>query len=251
VVQILLSNDDGIDAIGLSTLRKALEGLGTIWVVAPQTEQSARSHGLTLHKPLRARPAGERAWAISGTPADCVYVALHGLVPVSIDVVISGINRGANLGNDTFYSGTVAAAREGALAGTPSMALSLVLEGDTHEPQWDAAAVVAREIVGRFIRSEPTEGTLINVNIPNLPADRQRGTRVVPLGDRRYLPQLDRRIDPRGKDYFWIGGPPIPASPDNLTDAGVVASGFTSVTPLRNDQTDPDGLASTREWTHG
>ncbi len=230
---ILISNDDGVSAPGIRALAKALERLGEVWVVAPEIEQSGMSHALTLSRPLRLREHAPRVWALDGTPADCTYVALHHatLLPRPPSVVVSGINMGLNLGTDVFYSGTVAAAREGALRGVPAMAFSMPARGNA-----GACAVRARAMVARLLawrEANPTAAApLVNVNFPD---GRAKGVRACSLGVREYENLVEIRNDPRGRQYLWIGGPSVVGSPAEGTDTAAYEAGYVSVTTLRLD----------------
>lgn len=243
-MRMLLSNDDGIDAPGLAALREALEPLGEVWTVAPDTERSAQSHALTLHKPLRVKRLGERRFSVSGTPADCVYSALHHVLDAPPDVVISGINRGANLGNDVWYSGTVAAAREATLHGVPAIAISLVLDEEGKAPLWHVVPDLARRVVSAVAAHGLNPGVMLNVNVPNRPD--VLGLRVARLGARRYDVVVDERLDPRGKPYIWIGGPPTGEAGEPGTDVAAVALGYASVTPIHVDATSDRTLEEIR-----
>ncbi len=242
---ILLSNDDGVQARGLRTLRHALRVLGDVVTVAPAVEQSAGSHSLTLSRPLRHRAIEEDLHSVDGTPADCIYVALHRerFLPRWPDLVVSGINHGYNLGTDIFYSGTVAAAREGALRGIPAIAFSLGPKGS-----FDEAAKVATVLVARMLQAPGTRegdrGALLSVNFP--PETPYRGVRATRLGRRVYVDEVTVRTDPRGKEYYWIGGPGAHHEPVAGSDTEAVDEGCVSVTPLVLDGTDADalGLAS-------
>ena len=248
-MDLLLCNDDGIDASGIAALEEALAPLGTVWVVAPESEQSAASHALTMHKPLRAHRHAERHWAISGTPADCIYLGLNHLLPGRPDVVVSGINRGSNLGNDVFYSGTVAAAMEAALHGLPATAVSLHLEPGDRERHWATAGGVARRVV-EGLRDHPlADGVFLNVNVPNCAADAVRGLRATALGRRRYAPRVDLRTDPRGRHYYWIGGSHQAFVPLEGTDGPAIEAGWATVTPLRPDLTAQTALDALRAWS--
>ena len=238
---ILLSNDDGVNARGLRTLREALRVLGDVVTVAPATEQSAGSHSLTLSRPLRHRALEDDLHSVDGTPADCIYVALYRerFLPRWPDLVVSGINHGYNLGTDTFYSGTVAAAREAALRGIPAIAFSLGPKGSFEE-----AAKVATVIAGRMLEApgggEGERGPLLSVNFP--PETPYRGLRATRLGRRVYLDEVTVRRDPRGKEYYWIGGPGAHHEPMSGSDTEAVDEGYVSITPLVLDATDPDDL---------
>jgi len=243
-MNILLTNDDGIDASGLVALAARLEEEGhQVWVVAPDRERSAQSHALTMHHALRAQSRGEGRWAVSGTPADCVYLALHGLLPGRPDVLVSGINRGANLGNDVHYSGTVAGAREGCLNGIPSLSVSLHIPV-REKRHWTTAAELAVGVLAKMGKSGLPEGVFLNLNVPNGPSC--KGIRVCGLGPRHYEPLVSERQDPRGRSYFWIGGPPRTTEAGQGTDVSWVSRGFASLTPLTVDATATDSLEGIR-----
>ncbi len=238
---ILLSNDDGVEASGLHALREALMPVGDVVTVAPATEQSAGSHSLTLHRPLRHRALGEHLHSVDGTPADCIYVALYrdAFLPRWPDLVVSGINRGYNLGTDVYYSGTVAAAREAAMRGIPSIAFSCA-----HKDSLAAAAAVSARIAARTLaqpgHEEGERGSLLNVNYP--PRAPFAGVRATRLGKRVYFDEVEVREDPRGREYYWIGGPKAHHEPMDGSDTEAVDEGFVSVTPLQLDTTDAGGL---------
>lgn len=239
---ILQSNDDGVYAPGVRLLRAALLEIADVVTVAPLFEQSANSHSLTLARPLRHREV-DGLQAIDGTPADCIYVALYRqhFLPRWPDLVVSGINHGYNLGTDTFYSGTVAAAREGALRGVPAIAFSLGGPGGSME----AAAAKAAELVRRFLATPRAPGgptPLLNVNFP---AGRTEyaGVRATCLGRRLYDEDVVLREDPRGHEYFWLGGPNARHEKVPGSDTEAVDEGFVSVTPLRLDTTQADHMA--------
>jgi 5'-nucleotidase len=240
-VRILLSNDDGVHAAGIRALAAAFAG-DEVWVVAPDREQSASSHAISLHRPLRVHEVSPRWWAVDGTPTDAVYVGLHHVLKgKKVDLVVSGINHGPNLANDVHYSGTVAAAMEGALLGVSALAISLA-SAPPHD--FDEAARFAAALARRVAASPPTPGPfLLNVNVPAGPV---RGFRVAPLGKRTYGNAVIEKVDPRGRRYYWIGGEggaqneDIPGSDCNT----VLVDGFASVTPLRLDSTHDGILAA-------
>jgi 5'-nucleotidase len=239
---ILLSNDDGAAARGIRTLYAHLSEIADVVVVAPQTEQSANSHALTLARPLRHRLV-DGFHAIDGTPADCIYVGLNWkrLMPRPPDLVVSGINHGYNLGSDTFYSGTVAAAREGALRGIPAIAFSLGLD---ERSSFDAVAPIAKAIVARALtaaRPPTAHVPLLNVNFP-MGRPEPLGLRATRLGRRRYEDDVDVRSDPRGREYFWIGGPNAFHDWSEGSDTEAVDQGWVSITPLGLDATEPDHM---------
>ncbi len=247
-MHLLLTNDDGIDAQGLRALHAAVEGLGTVWIVAPDKERSAQSHALTMHKPLFARQLGERRWSVSGTPADCVYLAIVRLLPVRPDAVLSGINRGANLGYDVHYSGTVAAAREACLHGVSAASFSLHFgpEGPHH---WDTASMVAGRVARAMLDHGTAPGVHWNVNVPDRPEAELRGLRAAPLGERRYGHQVETRRDPRGRTYHWIGGPPLHMAGEPHEDGPAVEAGWATITPLSITPHAVDALEQLRGWT--
>jgi len=243
----MVSNDDGVHARGNVALREALETVGEVHTIAPEREQSANSHSLTLHRPLRHRRISDRVHAVDGTPADCVYVGLYhqAILPRQPDLVVSGINHGPNLGSDTHYSGTVAAAREGALRGIPAMAFSIGGRTDLAACA-RLAAGMAERLLGATIPPGPT--LLLNVNFP--PGE-PKGIRATRLGRRTYDDTITVRRDPRGREYFWIGGPgPEPHEPIEGSDTQAVDEGYVSVTPLLIEVTHVEhlGLAA---WVAG
>lgn len=231
---ILVSNDDGIHAEGLMALEKSLEPLAEVYTVAPEREQTSMSHALTLHRPLRVREVAPRRLAIDGTPTDCVKLALTGLLPVRPNLVISGINKGPNLGDDIIYSGTVSAALEAALLGIPAIAVSLVtFENLT----FDAAAEFTAALVKRLQERGIPPQMLLNINVPALPRETIKGWRFTRQGKRHYSENIVERLDPRGKKYYWIGGDDLGFDQDDGTDCMAVHEGYVSVTPLQVDMT--------------
>jgi 5'-nucleotidase len=241
---ILVSNDDGIHSEGIHALEAALAKIGEVYTVAPDREQNAVSHSLTLHRPLRIEEVGPRRFAVNGTPTDCVNVAVKGFLPVRPQLVVSGINKGANLGDDITYSGTVSAAIEGSLLGIPSIAVSLVSRGPVYQfgPAADFAAVLAAEVIAQGMPPD----TLLNVNVPNLPREAIKGYLLTRQGKRRYGEKIEARIDPRGKKYYWIGGDDLGFDPTEGTDCVAVHEGFISVTPLHVDLTNYRSLQELR-----
>ena len=243
---ILVSNDDGVLASGLRRLREALAGIGRVIVVAPDRDQSATSHSLTLHRPFRIHRHDTDVYSVDGTPTDCVVTAFHGLLDEPPACVVSGINHGPNMGEDVFYSGTVAAAIEGTLQGVPSIAVSLATREITD-------FVEPAEYVGRLIRRVLEHGLsrrqLLNVNVPHRPWGDVNGVAITRLGTRVYRDTLIRKVDPRGRDYYWIGGEDPVWEPRDGTDFHAVDAGYISVTPMRLDLTDETALEDMKRWT--
>ncbi len=245
-MQILCTNDDGYLANGLQVLRRAAGDLGRTAVVAPDREQSATSNSLTLHHPLRSRRAGDGAHVVDGTPTDCVILAVNALLDERPDFCFSGVNHGPNLGEDVLYSGTVAAAMEATVLGIPAVALSYTGRDYEAIDGWEGplrsflASVVGRE-------SFPPH-TLLNVNLPPVPAEEVKGVRVTTLGQRRYSDSLTRAEDPSGREYFWIGGGNPSWVGDENSDFRAIHEGFISVTPLKLDLTNYSLIEEIREW---
>jgi 5'-nucleotidase len=232
----LLSNDDGYNSVGILALRDALLPLFDVVVVAPETEQSASSHALSLHRPLRSREAEPGIFAIDGTPADCVYIALHSVgryLTRRPDVVVSGLNHGLNLGQDVFYSGTVAAAREGALRGIPALATSADAKSDRKACARVAAQIAFKLATGSAVA--PGVGAqLLNLNFP---PEWRGAVRMTTLGTRVYEELVDVRVDPRGREYLWLGGPGISHHAPAGSDTEAYDQGVASLTPLLLDLT--------------
>lgn len=244
-MHFLLTNDDGIHAPALQQLRTRLAALGRVTIIAPDRNQSASSQALTLHRPLRIHAAGENAWSVDGTPADCVLVAFHGKLVEPPTFVVSGINHGPNMGEDVFYSGTVAAAIEGSLQGVPAVAGSLVTRAlnDFAEPA-DILVSIVRQVLARGCPPK----LVLNVNIPHRPRAHMAGVQVTRLGSRVYEDTLVRKVDPRGREYYWIGGEDPIWRPDPGTDYHAIHDGFVSVTPLQLELTDAPARAEMQGW---
>jgi 5'-nucleotidase len=245
---ILVTNDDGVYAPGLRALAKALRPLGGVTIVAPDRERSAASHALTLHQPLRIREIEPRVHAVDGTPTDCVLLAYHGILRRRIDLVVSGVNHGPNMGDDVSYSGTVAAAIEGTTLGIPSIAVSL---SAWKKVGFDAAARFAASLSRAVLEKGLRPQVLLNVNIPPRTRSRIRGVKVTRLGKRVYRDVIIRKLDPRGRPYYWIGGEePTWESAEN-TDFTAVEEGFVSITPLHLDLTDYKSIVDMEAWDLG
>ncbi len=236
--RVLVSNDDGINATGLNLLLDVLAPLvREVWVVAPETEQSATSHSLTLRRPLRIRSLAPRRFAIDGTPTDCVLMGINEIMKETPpDLVVSGVNRGGNLGEDVTYSGTVAAAMEGTLLGVPSMALSQVYK-DGHPVKWGTAKKWTARVIKRLMKEGWPEGVLMNVNFPNVTAGSVIGIEVTRQGRRKIGSDMAHGTDPRGEPYFWIGAQRREERYRPGTDLEAIGRGAISVTPLTMDLT--------------
>jgi 5'-nucleotidase len=244
-MRILLSNDDGYFAPGLAQLATSLADLGDIVVVAPERNRSGASNSLTLDRPLQLRQASNGYMYVSGTPTDCVHLAVTGVLDHQPDMVVSGINLGANMGDDTIYSGTVAAATEGYLLGVPSIAISLASFEGRH---FATAGRVARELVQRFSATPFAEPILLNVNVPDIPYEELRGIQVTRLGRRHKAEPAVKSVSPRGETLYWIGAAGPAADAGEGTDFHAVEHGWVSVTPLQIDLTHAAQLADVRRW---
>jgi 5'-nucleotidase len=242
---ILISNDDGIRARGIETLIERLSDLGELMVVAPDREQSAMSHAISLDRPLRVTEAGEGRFSVDGTPADCMYLACIHLAPRKPALCVSGINHGFNLGSDFFYSGTVAAAVEAAIRGVPSFAISLQRGPKTG---FQVAADFAHGLAHAILTEGLPPKTLLNVNVPNVEAKPVRGYQWTRLGERVYRDQVEVRQDLRGRRYFWIGGPELDVEDVPGSDVTAVREGLVAVTPLDLDLTSHGLLDKLPGW---
>jgi 5'-nucleotidase len=244
-VRILVSNDDGYFAPGITLLAEALRQLGEVTVVAPERDRSGASNSLTLDRPLTVRRAPNGYFSVNGTPTDCVHIAVTGLLDFTPDIIVSGVNLGANMGDDTIYSGTVAAAAEGYLLGIPAVALSLTSKTGTH---FESAIGIGLQIVERFRAAPWAEPVLLNVNIPDLPAAEIGGVEVTRLGRRHKAEPVVKLKTPRGETAYWIGPAGGAADAGPGTDFHAVDNRRISVTPLRMDLTHNAQLPKTKEW---
>ena len=244
-MRILLSNDDGYQAPGLNRLAEVLKETGEIHVVAPERDRSGASNSLTLDLPLRARRADNGFVFVDGTPTDCVHLAVTGLLEEEPDIVISGINSGANLGDDVIYSGTVAAAMEGRFLGLPAIAVSLVI----HEQEnYQTAAAVVRSLLEHMPSIPLPADTILNINVPDLPMSEIKGVQVTRLGHRHKAEPVVRTLDPRGQPVYWVGPPGGEQDAGPGTDFHAVRCGYISVTPLQVDLTRHGALEMTASW---
>jgi 5'-nucleotidase len=248
-MHILVTNDDGIDAPGLLALNQALQQVADTTVFAPSHNWSASGHVKTMHKPLRVGQSqladGTHAYHTSGAPSDCVAMAFLGVVEQPIDMVIAGINRGPNLGHDVTYSGTVTAAMEGAIAGVPAIAVSLDTYG---EADFSFAAQVAARLAEQVHQHGLPSETLLNLNVPSIPEAEIAGVMVTRMGLRIYYDELVRRVDPKGRPYYWIGGQVPGGVLDKGTDLWALANNYVSITPLQLDLTAHDLLDALKTW---
>jgi len=261
---ILVTNDDGIDAAGLLALKQALEPLGNVMVLAPERNQSAVSHKKTLHKPLRIHPVtladGSVGHSLSGTPTDCAAVGMRGALGATPDIVVSGINDGHNIGIDVTYSGTVGGAMEGAIFGAPAIAVSTVFATqtslETTGVEIDQVLAMTGEFVATLTDQVLTRGLppemLLNVNVPAVPRQDLRGVKITRMGGRQYGGVLQKQQDPIGRDIYWSGGgtPPVD-TPTEDNDVGALQDGFISVTPISLDMTHYAFMTEIEEWNLG
>jgi len=236
---ILVTNDDGIYAPGLEQLAAALDSVGEVWVYAPDRQQSGVGHSVSLHRPLRVNEVRERWYMVDGTPTDCVMLAVRDLLYRRPDLVVSGINNGANLGDDVTYSGTVAGAYEGMLLDLPAIAVSDVSYTPKH---FDTAGVVAEKLATHVLEHGLPHDTVLNVNVPDVPYDELQGLAVTRMGRRDYADEIVRRTDPRGGEYFWIGGSEPEHKSEIGTDFEAVERKLVSITPLHRDVTNYTAL---------
>jgi 5'-nucleotidase len=250
MMRILLTNDDGIYAKGIEVLHKHLSRDHDVVVVAPETEQSAVGHAITLTEPLRVKPTDRNGvffgHAVKGTPADCVKLAVNELMEPPPDLVVSGINLGANVGINVIYSGTVSAATEGTILGKAAIAVSI---NTFRDPDFEPAARFARLLVQKVAEHGLPPHTSLNVNVPAIPEKKIRGVRVTRQGITRFVERFDRRVDPRNHVYYWQCGSTPPHEEDGDTDGSALADDCISITPIHHDLTNYDFLESLRTWS--
>lgn len=244
-MRILVTNDDGIDSPGIIALAKGLAKIAEVWVVAPDRERTAVAHAVTLHKPLRVQQVRSRFFSINGTPVDCVNLALLKLMPKPPHLVVSGINKGVNLGDDVMYSGTVSAAMEGAILGVPSMAVSQEGQGAFH---FDVGALYAVRVAQLVLARGLPDETLLNVNIPDRPRKSIKGVRVTCLSRRRFHNPIVEKVDPHGRKYYWIAGKRVSWSRSKDADHEAIEEGCVSLTPIHLDSTHYGVLDQFRSW---
>lgn len=246
-MKILVTNDDGIHAPGITALAAALGAIGEVAVVAPDRERSAASHALTLHHPLRAEMIAPGRFAVDGTPTDCVNLGIHSLLDFHPDIVVSGINRGANIGDDVTYSGTVAAALEATLMGIPAFAISLVTKDV--DADYSVAAAYAARLALELSRQGLPRDTFLNVNVPGLAPHMLKSPLITIQGKRRYEGTIVDSVDPRGRSYYWIGTADLDFHDIDGTDFAAIKRGHISITPLHLDMTNHKALKALQSWT--
>jgi len=245
-MRILLSNDDGYESPGINALALALKEIAEITVVAPERDRSGASNSLTLEMPIRAKRLSDEVIRVDGTPTDCVHLAITGLLEHEPDMVISGINAGANMGDDVLYSGTVAAAMEGRFLGLPAIAISLV--GGHECRHYETAADVARQIILQLASDPLPKDTILNINVPDLPIDQLSGYQSTRLGHRHKAEPVIKAEDPRGRDIYWVGPPGGEQDAGPGTDFYAVRNGYVSVTPIQVDLTRHQALQTVSDW---
>lgn len=244
-MNILVSNDDGVHAPGIKALARQMATIANVIVVAPDRNRSGASNSLTLTRPLRINQLDNGYYSVEGTPTDCVHLALTGALKEPIDLVVSGINDGANMGDDILYSGTVAAAMEGRHLGLPAIAFSMVGHAIEH---YDTAAVIASQLVMTMQINKLSAQTILNVNIPDLPLDAIKGIKITRLGTRHNAEPAIKSMDPRGKSIYWIGPPGLEADSGPGTDFHAVSQGYVSITPLNIDMTHYSVFDTLSSW---
>jgi 5'-nucleotidase len=250
-MRILVSNDDGVNATGIHTLAEELKKIAEVTVIAPDRNKSGASNSLTVQVPIRVQRLYNNYYSVSGTPTDCVHLALRGLFEEKFDMVVSGVNHGANLGDDVIYSGTVAAATEGRILGMPAIAVSLVGDKSSMPTHFKTAAHVARQLVEKLIKDPLPAATILNVNVPDVLLSELRGFEVTRCGSRHVSEEVVKTLDPRGTPIYWVGseGPEEDAGPG--TDFHAIKSKKVSITPLKIDMTNYTVFEKLAGWVEG
>ncbi len=244
-MRILVTNDDGIQSPGITALAQALAAIGEVWVVAPDRERTAVAHAVTLHKPLRVHRVASRTYTVNGTPVDCVNLALLKVMPKPPAIVVSGINKGVNLGDDVMYSGTVSAAMEGTILGVPSLAVSQEGHGAF---RFNIGATYAARVARLVLDQGLPDETLLNVNIPDRAQSKIRGVRITCLSRRRFHNPIIEKVDPHGRAYYWIAGKRISWSRSKDADHEALEDGYVSITPILLDTTNHAVVDHFRAW---
>jgi len=242
---ILISNDDGIQSEGITCLEDTLKDMGEVWTVAPDRAQSAMSRALTLSMPLKASQLSENRFMVNGTPSDCINIAVNKLMPIKPDIVVSGINKGANLCDDISYSGTVAAAFEATILGIPAIAVSLAARQNCI---FQPAAEFTKKIILQLANSKLSKNTFLNINIPDTQGEKIRSAKITHQGKSLYENIITERIDPRGEKYFWIGGDGTSYADIPGSDANAIRSNMASITPINTDMTDYSAIKDLEKW---
>lgn len=247
-MRILLSNDDGVQAPGITALARALSTVAEVYVVAPDRDRSGASNSLTLDRPLRLHQLSDRVYSVNGTPTDCVHLAITGLLDQPPDMVIAGVNAGANMGDDVLYSGTVAAAMEGRFLGYPAIAVSLVERGNH---QFETACEVVLRLLSQLRSSPLSADSILNVNVPDIPFEHLKGVQATRLGQRHKSEPVVKSLDPRGRSIYWVGpaGPEQDAGPG--TDFYALRQDFAAITPIQVDLTRHSMLPELARWAEG
>lgn len=243
---ILVTNDDGFYSFGIKVLEKCLRPLGQVITVAPDSERSAASHSLTLHRPLRVHQIKPDIYSVDGTPTDCITLAVKEILPRHPDIIVSGINKGANLGDDVHYSGTVSAALEGGIMGIPSVAISLMTLSEAGH--FMTAGKFATRLVKKVLQEVLPPGIILNVNVPNVPPKQVKGYQFTKQGKRNYGDIIAERIDPRGRKYYWLGGDQFGFEDIKGSDCNAILGNYISITPIRVNLTDHQFLETLAKW---
>jgi 5'-nucleotidase len=246
---ILITNDDGVNTDGIVALKKALNSMGQVVVVAPNCEKSGTGHALTMHSPVRIKELEKNVYSVTGYPSDCIYAAIHGLLPRKPDMVISGINKGANMGVDVYYSGTVAGVRQGIIDGIPhGFSISLVVDKKDKEYFWDDAASFAKSMMSKITDKGYAGKGFININYPNIPKEKIKGVKITRMGDRRYVQEVKWGKDPRGELYCWLWGEYSNFNHIDDSDCVAINEGYISVSPILLDVTDYTMIEELKAW---
>jgi 5'-nucleotidase len=240
---ILITNDDGYNADGIIYLKKALDDLGETFVVAPHYEKSGTSHALTLNDAVRIRSFGDNVYSVTGFPADCVYAGINGILKRKPDLIVSGINKGANIGLDMYYSGTVAGVRQGIIDGVAKgFSVSLAAEKNGKDFFWEDAAAFSKKLAEKLLNSDYKGAGFLNLNYPNISSEKIKGVKVTRMGSLHYVQEVQKRLDPRGGEYFWLWGGYSDSKQDEDTDINAIKEGYISITPSLLDITDYNGI---------
>lgn len=247
-MKILVTNDDGINSQGLKTLAETLKSLGTVYVVAPDRQRSGVGLSITLDRPLRAEKVDDRIFAVNGMPADCVELAIHKLMDELPDLIVSGINHGPNIGYDIYHSGTVGAAITGTMFGFPSLAVSIAVSNSDRLAWYTSAAQIALELARLVLERKLPKGVLLNVNVPNLPILEIEGIEITRHCNATYDVEIEHRVDPRGKEYYWVGGAFQSHLDASNTDLNALNNNKVSITPLHLDLTDYRMMKELNSW---